>query len=75
MDPLLWVTVGAALWSASLIAVMAVLSAARRSDAARDRDLAEAIRVRDLGLPSLPPLMSRSLGREAAQAHPGPGSA
>ena len=72
MDPLLWVAVGAALWSTSLIAVMAVLTVARRSDEAKDRDLAEAIRVRDLGLPSLPPLTSRSVRREPVQAHAGP---
>jgi len=60
----------AALWSTSLIAVLAVISAARRSDAANDRDLAEAIRVRDLGLPALPPLTSRSAERRPAEAHP-----
>jgi hypothetical protein len=74
MDTLLWVAI-AALWSTSMIGVLAVLSAARRCDDANDRDLAEAIRVRDLGLPSLPPLTSRSIGREPASAHPGSGGA
>ena len=72
MDTLLWVALGVALWSTSLIAVLAVFAAARRCDDAGDRDLAEAIRVRDLGLPSLPPLVSRSTGREPVPAHPGP---
>ncbi|MEA2386622.1 MAG: hypothetical protein QOJ22_796 [Thermoleophilaceae bacterium] len=75
MDPLLWAAVAVALWSTSLVAVLAVLSAARRSDDAMDRDLAEAVRVRDLGLPALPPLTSRSIERESATAHPGPGLA
>ena len=75
MDPLLWVALGAALWSALLVVVLAVLAAARRCDDAKDRDLAEAIRVRDLGLPSLPPLTSRSMGREMVSAHPGTDSA
>ena len=75
MDPLLWTVLGAGLWSTSLIAVLAVLAAARRCDDAQDRDLAEAVRVRDLGLPALPPLTSRSLEREPAMAHPGPGHA
>jgi hypothetical protein len=74
MDPLIWVAL-AALWSTSMFAVLAVFTAARRCDGAKDRDLAEAIRVRDLGLPSLPPLTSRSIGREPASAHPGPGGA
>ena len=74
MDPLLWVAL-AALWSTSLIAVLAVFSAARRCDDERDRDLAEAVRVRDLGLSALPPLTSRSLEREPVQAHHGPGPA
>jgi hypothetical protein len=69
MDPLLWVALGAALWSALLVSVLAVLAAARRCDDAKDRDLAEAIRVRALGLPSLPPLTSRSMGREPVPAH------
>ena len=72
MDPLLWTALGAALWSTSLIAVVAVLSAGRRCDDAMDRDLAEAARVRDLGLPALPPLTSRSIEREPATAHSGP---
>jgi hypothetical protein len=75
MDPLLWTALGAALWSTSLVAVLAVLTAARRCDDAKDRDLAEAVRVRDLGLPALPPLTSRSLEREPATAHSGPGLA
>lgn len=75
MDTLLWAAMGAALWSTSLIAVLGLFAAARRCDDAGDRDLAEAFRVRDLGLPSLPPLRSRSMGREPAQAHPGPSSA
>ena len=74
MDLLHWAALGVALWSSSLIGVLAVLSAARRCDDANDRDLAEANRVRDLGLPSLPPLTSRSIRSEPAQAHPGPGS-
>ena len=74
MDPLLWVAV-AALWSTSLIVVLAVMAAAGRCDDETDRDLAEAIRVKSLGLPALPPLTSRSLEREPAQAHHGPGSA
>ena len=72
MDPLHWVALGVALWSTSVMAVLAVFSAARRCDDAKDRDLAEAIRVRDLGLPSLPPLTSRSMGRAPAPAHPVP---
>jgi len=75
MDPLHWALLGTALWSTSMVAVLAVFSAARRCDDAKDRDLAEAIRVRDLGLPSLPPLTSRSIGREAVPAHSGPSSA
>ena len=75
MDLLHWAALGAALWSLSVVVVVAVLSAARRCDDAKDRDLAEAIRVRDLGLPSLPPLTSRSMGPEPVQAHPGPGPA
>ena len=75
MDLLHWAALGAALWSSMLVGVLAVLSAARRCDDANDRDLAEAHRVRDLGLPSLPPLTSRSMTREPAQAHPGPGPA
>ena len=75
MDPLLWAAMGAALWSTSLVVVLAVLSASRRSDDAMDRDLAEATRVRDLGLPALPPLTSRSIEREPATAHSGPGPA
>ena len=70
MDSLLWVALGAGLWSSSLIAVLAVFSAARRSDGAKDRDLAEANRVRALGLPALPPLTSRSTERVRAGAHP-----
>ena len=72
MDPLHWVALGIALWSMSVVAVLAVFAAARRCDGAKDRDLAEAIRVRDLGLPSLPPLTSRSMGRAPVPAHPGP---
>jgi len=72
MDSLLWLALGAGLWSTSLIAVMAVFAAARLSDDAKDRDLAEAIRVRDLGLPALPPLTSRSVERVPARAHPQP---
>ena len=72
MDSLLWATLGVGLWSTSMIAVLAVFSAARRSDDAKDRDLAEAIRVRDLGLPALPPLTSRSTERVPAEAHPRP---
>jgi hypothetical protein len=75
MDTLLWATLGAALWSTSLIAVLGMFVAARRYDDSSNRDLAEAVRVRDLGLPSLPPLVSRSMGRETVQAHPGPDSA
>ena len=71
MDSLLWVAL-ATLWSTSLIAVVAVFAAARRSDDAKDRDLAEARRVRDLGLPALPPLTSRSAERGPARAHPRP---
>jgi hypothetical protein len=74
MDPLHWAALGVALWSTSLIAVIAVLSAARRWDDAVDRDIAEAKRVRDLGLPALPPLVDRSIGHEPVPAHPGPGS-
>ena len=69
MDSLLWVVI-AALWSTSLFAVLAVFSAARRSDDAKDRDTAEAVRVRALGLPALPPLTSRSVERVPAEAHP-----
>lgn len=72
MDSLLWVTLGACLWSTSMIAFLAVVAAGRRSDDAKDRDLAEAIRVRDLGLPALPPLTSRSVERVPAEAHPRP---
>ena len=72
MDSLLLATLCVGLWSTSLIAVLAVFSAARRSDGAKDRDLAEAIRVRDLGLPALPPLTSRSTERVPAEAHPRP---
>ena len=72
MDSLLWVALGAGLWSTSLIAVLAVFAAARRSDDAKDRDLAEANRVRALGLPALPPLTSRSIERVPAEAHPRP---
>lgn len=75
MDPLLWTALSVGLWSTSLVAVLAVLTAARRCDDAKDRDLVEAERVRDLGLPALPPLTSRSLEREPAMAHPGPGLA
>ena len=71
MDPLHWASLGIALWSTSTMAVLAVFSAARRCDDAKDRDLTEAIRVRDLGLPSLPPLTSRSIGRAPIPAHPG----
>lgn len=71
MDPLLWAAFGAALWSTSLIAVFAVFSAARRCDDAKDRDLAEAMRVRDLGIPALPPLKNRSVEREPAQSGAG----
>lgn len=71
MDPLTWVALCAGLWSTSLIAVLAVFTAASRSDAAKDRDLAEAVRVRDLGLPSLPPLTGRSAEREHARPHRG----
>ena len=72
MDSLLWVTLGVFLWSTSMIVVLAVFSAARRSDDAKDRDLAEANRVRALGLPALPPLTSRSIERVPAEAHPSP---
>ena len=72
MDSLLLATLGVGLWSTSMIAVLAVFSAARRSDDAKDRDLAEALRVRDLGLPALPPLTSRSTERVPAEAHPRP---
>ena len=70
MDPLLWAALGAVLWSTSLIAVLAVLSAARRCDDAKDSDLAEAMRGRDLGIPALPPLKNRSIEREPAGSHP-----
>ena len=72
MDSLLWLALVAGLWSTSMIVVLAVVSAGRRSDDAKDRDLAEAIRVRDLGLPALPPLTSRSTERDPAEAHPRP---
>ena len=72
MDSLLWVALGAGLWSTSLIAILAAFGAARRSDDAKDRDLAEANRVRALGLPALPPLTSRSIERVPAEAHPRP---
>ena len=72
MDSLLWVTLCVCLWSTSMMVVLAVVSAGRRSDDARDRDLAEAFRVRDLGLPALPPLTSRSVERAPAEAHPRP---
>jgi hypothetical protein len=72
MDSLLWLVLGAGLWSTSLIAVLAAFTAARRSDGAKDRDLAEALRVRDLGLPALPPLTSRSIERVSGRAHPRP---
>ena len=72
MDSLLWVALGASLWSTSLIAILAAFGAARRSDDAKDRDLAEANRVRALGLPALPPLTSRSIERVPAEAHPRP---
>ena len=72
MDPLHWAALGIALWSTSSMAVLAVFTAARRCDDAGDRDLTEATRVRDLGLPSLPPLTSRSMGRAPVPAHPGP---
>jgi len=72
MDSLLWLALAAGLWSTSLVAVLAVFSAARLSDGANDCDLAEAIRVRDLGLPALPPLTSRSVERVPARAHPRP---
>ncbi len=71
MDPLHWVALGVTLWGTSVMAVLAVLTAARRCDDAKDRDLAEALRVRDLGLPSLPPLTSRSMGQAPISAHPG----
>lgn len=69
METLHLLAVVAGLWSTSMIAVLAVFAAARRSDAANDRDLAEAVRVRDLGLPALPPLTSRSAERGPAEAH------
>jgi hypothetical protein len=69
MDSLLWMALGACLWSTSLIAVLAVFAAARRSDDARDRDLAEALRVQDLGLPALPALTSRSTERVPVETH------
>ena len=72
MDSLLWVALGVGLWSSSLIAVLAGFSAARRSDDANARDVAEANRVRALGLPALPPLTSRSTERVPAEAHPRP---
>jgi hypothetical protein len=72
MDSLLWPALGVGLWSTSLIAVLAAFAAARISDDAKDRDLAEAIRVRDLGLPALPPLTSRSIERVSGRAHPRP---
>ena len=72
MDSLLWVALCASLWSTSLIAILAAFGAARRSDDAKDRDLAEANRVRALGLPALPPLTSRSIERVPAEAHPRP---
>ena len=75
MDALLWTALSAGIWSTTLVAVLAVLTAARRCDDAKDRDLAEAVRVRDLGLPALPPLTSRSLEREPVTAHTGPGPA
>jgi hypothetical protein len=65
----------AVLWSTSLGVVLAVMTAGRRFDDVTDRDLAEAIRVRDLGLPSLPPLTSRSGERAPAVAHSTPDSA
>ena len=71
MDRLHLVTLGVTLWGSSVMAVLALFWAARGLDQANDRDLAEANRVRDLGLPSLPPLTSRSKRREPAQAHPG----
>ncbi len=71
MDSLLWLAI-VGLWSTSLFAVLAVFSAARRSDDAKDRDLAEAVRVRALGLPALPPLTSRSIERVPTVAHPRP---
>ena len=72
MDSLLWLALCVGLWSTSLIAVLAAFAAARTSDDAKDRDLAEAIRVRDLGLPALPPLTSRSIERVSGRAHPRP---
>lgn len=75
MEPLLWTALGAGLWSTSLVAALAVLTAARRCDDAMGRDLMEAARVRDLGLPALPPLTSRSLERDPATAYSGPGPA
>ncbi len=72
METLHALALAAGLWSTSLIAVLAVISAARRSDAPKDRDLAEANRVRALGLPALPPLTSRSTERVPVEAHPSP---
>ena len=72
MDSLLWAALGACLWSTSMVAFLAVFSAARRSDDAKDRDLAEAIRVRNLGLPALPPLTSRSAERVPVETHLSP---
>ena len=69
MDSLLWAALGACLWSTSMVAILAVFYAARRSDGAKDRDLAEAVRVRNLGLPALPPLTSRSAERVPAETH------
>ena len=69
MDPLLWVALGVALWSTSLIAVLAVFATARRCDDAKDGDLAEAMRVRELGIPALPPLKNRSIERDPAKSH------
>jgi len=71
MDPLLWAALGAALWSTSLFAVLAVFTAARRCDDAKDHDLAEALRVRELGIPALPPLKNRSIEREPATSRLG----
>ena len=72
MDSLLWVTLGVCLWSTSMIVVLAVFAAARRSDDANARDVAEANRVRALGLPALPPLTSRSAERVPAETHLSP---
>ena len=71
MDPLLWAALGAVLWSTSLIAVLAVFAAARRCDDAKDYDLAEAMRVRDLGISALPPLTNRSIERDSVMSHIG----